>query len=367
MFLETGDSIYTSMLGPETKFLVADGDAAEGRLIQSALTDAGYFHVTWVDNGLDALGLVEEAAPDFVVAAWELPRLGGLRLAREVRNKLPARCPCHLIVPEHHENEKNLAEDTDVAGFLVRPLTEHSLAHWVEKTVVGGRSDHWPLDQEHLADRLLADGHPEEALDEYRRALAAGRQRLAGLYAEVGLILKKQGRLKEAIEQFERGVLADPSLARVQEALAEAYLADGRPTEAGRAWERALALDPRSERIKINLAEAFLLSDQAERAEPLFKDLYDRKPDDLHVLNRLGMALRKQGKHTQAADYYNKGLAINERDENLHFNLGRCYFETGQTKEAVRALTRALEINPRLDQARKLLLKLGKPDPGNAA
>ena len=73
--------------------------------------------------------------------------------------------------------------------------------------------------------------------------------------------------------------------------------------------------------------------------------------------NRLGIALRKQGKFREAVAHYNHAIQINDQDENLYFNLGRCHLELGQNEEAIIALNHALNLNPGLEEARQLLAR----------
>ena len=78
-------------------------------------------------------------------------------------------------------------------------------------------------------------------------------------------------------------------------------------------------------------------------------DLLSR--EDLVHFNRLGMALRRQGKWQEAIANYEKALSVAPDDEGLYYNIALAHNDGGKKREALRALHKALEINPRFYQS----------------
>jgi tetratricopeptide (TPR) repeat protein len=140
--------------------------------------------------------------------------------------------------------------------------------------------------------------------------------------------------------------------------LGEVYLDSGRLKEAGEAFSRALKLDPQNEKVKRMLIENLISADQHQVAEKVIQSLMKQNPSDRYLLNRMGIALRKQGKLKEALINYQKAVQMDDRDEHLYFNLGRCYFELGAMEEAQAITSKALKINPELREARELLAKI---------
>jgi tetratricopeptide (TPR) repeat protein len=347
------------MLIQETHFLLAIREAVETTMIRGVLEKLGCKRVDVFANGPDALRAAQAKPYYFVIASWELPGLGGLRLVREVRWKAAsARRPCLLILPEHNDSERNLAENVEITDFLVRPLTPEKISDRILEVLEGGTAGHWPDQQLEAADRLVREGHPEEALLQYQQLADTGRDQLADLHTDLGLALNKAGRMTEAIDNLEQAALLVPGRARAHLALGQVYLQAGRPAEALRAVERAVGLQPDNEEAQRHLADSLLENDRPARAEALFQSLLAKNPNDSHLLNRLGMALRKQGKFREAVAHYSKALKINDRDENLFFNLGRCHLEIGQTEAAIIVLNQALNLNPGFEEARQLLARI---------
>ena len=78
----------------------------------------------------------------------------------------------------------------------------------------------------------------------------------------------------------------------------------------------------------------------------------------MYVFNRLGIAFRKQKKYKQAVANYIKAIKINNQDENLYFNLGRCFLEMGEIEKAKKSMSQAVSINSGFTEARDLLSKM---------
>jgi tetratricopeptide (TPR) repeat protein len=68
--------------------------------------------------------------------------------------------------------------------------------------------------------------------------------------------------------------------------------------------------------------------------------------------NERGMQLREAKDFTAAVKSYSAALSLSSRDENLHYNLGRVYFEHNQLDKAQEYLHEALEINPDFKEGR---------------
>ena len=326
------------MASPETNFLIGIHQDREGDLIRAALESAGYPNAVVVDNGPEALRILDKRTDFFYIISWELPRLGGLRFAKEVRLRPDAADkPCLLVVQKHYESEFNLSEGVLINGFLPRPLSQGEVAAKVQQ-IIGERDESvWESKLQVEADRLLDNGRLNDAVKILTRSLDAGKKRLIGLQVETGLVLQKQGRLKESVSYLEQAVAQDPAQPRALAGLGKAYLSAGKFAEAGRVLEKASQLDPANHDVRTDLAESLLAAEKPEQAEDLFRKLIEEDPQNLHYYNRLGIALRKQRKYRDAAANYHRALSISDKDENLYFNLSRSLYDAGKMKNALTA------------------------------
>lgn len=78
-------------------------------------------------------------------------------------------------------------------------------------------------------------------------------------------------------------------------------------------------------------------------------------PDSAHVLNRLGIVLRRLERFEEAERIYSRAVALEQTDPNLYFNMGRLYLDMGQWSQVRAAVTKALELEPDFAEAVKML------------
>lgn len=79
------------------------------------------------------------------------------------------------------------------------------------------------------------------------------------------------------------------------------------------------------------------------------------REEQRHRFNEFGINLRKKELYDDAIRFYSKALEVNETDENLHFNIARAYHAKSMFKDSRKHLTRALEINPDMKEAKSFL------------
>lgn len=123
-------------------------------------------------DGVDALALVRERAPDVLVADIEMPRLTGLELAAAIRRD---RLPCRVIVLTTFARAGYLrrALDAGAAGYLLKDAPSAQLADAVRRVHAGGR----------VVDPTLAVeawSEPDPLTDRERQVLRLAAEGLAG-------------------------------------------------------------------------------------------------------------------------------------------------------------------------------------------
>jgi tetratricopeptide (TPR) repeat protein len=101
---------------------------------------------------------------------------------------------------------------------------------------------------------------------------------------------------------------------------------------------------------------AELISEAVSHASPQMSEKYLTKvleakgdnlsKDDIGLFNRLGIALRGQGKWREAIDNYSRALSVSPDDEGLYYNMGMAYFDGGDKHMAAKCFDNALTKNP---------------------
>jgi Tfp pilus assembly protein PilF len=143
----------------------------------------------------------------------------------------------------------------------------------------------------------------------------------------LGVALRRRGRVDEAIEQYKLALEQDPGYVEAHSNLGTAYYNQGRTEEA---------------------LEEYRLA--AENAGP-----------DGYVHQRLGLTLLRLGRYQDAIKQFRKALSKEPEIADAHYHLGECYRSLGDEKKAAEEYQAALEIDPNDLAAQTKLDQLSRP------
>ena len=171
----------------------------------------------------------------------------------------------------------------------------------------------------------------------------------------------------------------------------DAYKNSWRYDEAIEDYKKALELKPDDETTLSNLWDVYYKSGKFDEAIDFYKSCATQKPNDTKARRNLWNAYCKFGKFDDAANFYTKRVTKNEKDSDSWFKLGwslnkqkkfpdaikamqkaiklnpsafsyywlaRVYQNAGDTKKAVDACKKALKLDPKHTDAKKLLAQL---------
>jgi tetratricopeptide (TPR) repeat protein len=143
----------------------------------------------------------------------------------------------------------------------------------------------------------------------------------------LGVALRRRGRVEEAIEQYKLALEEDPRYVEAHSNLGTAYFNQGRTEEA--------------------LAEYRLAADNAG--------------SDGYVHQRLGLTLLRLGRYPDAIKQFRKALSKEPDLADAHYHLGECYRSLGDEKKAVEEYRATLEVDPNYVAAQTRLKQLSRP------
>ena len=94
------------------------------------------------------------------------------------------------------------------------------------------------------------------------------------------------------------------------------------------------------------ITRAYHLASQGKSAEsePLWRQALHLRPDDIDVLNELGLAVWRQGRAAEAEPIYRHAQRINPDDFRILTNLGLSLYDQNRVEEAAECYRRAIEI-----------------------
>lgn len=107
--------------------LIAEDDDVTVLMLQHCLEQYGY-DVTVVQNGVEALELIRTGQFRMVISDWEMPKMNGVNLCREVRNRCSSGYTYLILLTSHVGTEsvvQGLAAGAD--DFITKPFDPREL------------------------------------------------------------------------------------------------------------------------------------------------------------------------------------------------------------------------------------------------
>ena len=176
-------------------------------------------------------------------------------------------------------------------------------------------------------------------------------------YYNLGIALKEQGRLDEAISQYRQALQIKPDLIEAYNNLALVLTQQNKFTEAVDFCQQALHIKPDDPDIHYNLGIALGKYDKLDEAADHFRQALRLKPDYADASYNLGRVLHLQGKLDEAIVYYQQAINLNPNFPKAHNNLGVVLSLQGKFDEAAEHFRQALRLKPDYTEARDNLEK----------
>jgi len=149
---------------------------------------------------------------------------------------------------------------------------------------------------------------------------------------------------------------ASPFSATAHNGLGLGFYRDGRMDEALAQFQMALKIDPNLLDARDNLGVALGQRGRLNEAISELQKTVQASPNFAKAHSNLGIALFEAGQTDMGMAEFQKALAINPCFAQAHFNLGQALIMQGQFDQGIAQLQDALRFNPTDGSAQKLLL-----------
>ncbi len=122
------------MADTNMKVLVVDDFATMRRIIKNILKQLGYSNLIEADDGTSALEILQKEKVDLVISDWNMPKMTGLDLLKQVRgNADMADLPFIMVTAEAQQDNIILAVKAKVSQYIVKPFTAETLGEKIDK------------------------------------------------------------------------------------------------------------------------------------------------------------------------------------------------------------------------------------------
>jgi tetratricopeptide (TPR) repeat protein len=180
------------------------------------------------------------------------------------------------------------------------------------------------------------------------RATIARNPNSWSAYNNLGRIIFQEGKIDEAIEQYQKALEINPAHAEAHSNLGVALAEKGKIDEAIVHFQRALELkiQPDAGRVYNNLGLALFRKGQVDEAMVYFQKALEIHPDSVSARYNFGNALLQKGLVDAAIVQYRQALEIQPDNAEYHNKLGSALLRKGLMDEATVHFQKALEIRP---------------------
>jgi tetratricopeptide (TPR) repeat protein len=172
--------------------------------------------------------------------------------------------------------------------------------------------------------------------------------------------------LEKEIEMYRLALEILPTFYRARNNLGVALRRRGRVDEAIEQYLLAIEHSPRSPDAHSNLGTAYLHQGRTQEALRELRLAARYAGRDGYVHHRLGVVYLRLGRYQEAIEQFRKALSKEPELADARFHLGECYRILGNEKEAIEQFEATLEIDPNYVAARTRLERLsgsGEPPP----
>jgi len=179
---------------------------------------------------------------------------------------------------------------------------------------------------------VLEATKPEEAIAAYREA-AKQQPKDAEPHLAAGLLLEKDGKTSEAIDEYKQALALDPSADAIT-ALANIYMRGRKFPEAEEYLTKLVRLHPEDASAHVQLGRVLAAEQKNDAALEALQAGAKLAPHDLSVQRDLADLYSMLGKNDQAETIYRALAAENPNDAELHHGLGKSLLREKRFPEA---------------------------------
>jgi len=116
------------------KILVVDDFATMRRIMKNILKQIGFSNIIEADDGTTALEELKKTSVDLIISDWNMPKMTGLDLLKEVRNTDGLKeVPFLMVTAEAQKQNVIDAVQAGVTNYVVKPFTAEAISEKLEK------------------------------------------------------------------------------------------------------------------------------------------------------------------------------------------------------------------------------------------
>ena len=165
-------------------------------------------------------------------------------------------------------------------------------------------------------------------------------------YNNLGLALRKQGQLEEAIADYQQALRARPQFPDALMNLGEVYMIENRPEEAVVSLEEAVRLSPAAAEIRTNLGNALNTTGKNAAAEVQYREALRLEPDSPEAHTGLAAVLADQDRGDEAIRELREAIRLRPGYADGHYSLAGLLVAAGRMEDALGEYAETVRLSP---------------------
>lgn len=264
------------------------------------------------ENGREGWKILNEIPVDLAIIDWNMPIMKGIELLELIRNDKRFRdMPVIMITAEAEKKIVVEAAESDIDGYLLKPLTTQSLDERIRSVI-------------RLANEpAKATAHLLKARD-----------------------CEEQGDITQAIQEIKEALKERPNSSRILRKLGQLYAMKDNDDVAEKCFLKAVAVNSQDAISRYILSELYLKKDNLAAAVKYYDQAIAISPRNIASGVDLGNTLMKRGMGTQALEIFQKVLMHSGKNLVHVEKAAECCLEAGEHGHARKLLESVIEANP---------------------
>ena len=116
------------------KILVVDDFATMRRIVKNILRQLGFNNIVEADDGTTGMAKLKSEKIDFVITDWNMPKMTGLELLKEIRADADMKdLPVLMVTAEALQENIVAAVKAGVSNYVVKPFDAQTLGEKLAK------------------------------------------------------------------------------------------------------------------------------------------------------------------------------------------------------------------------------------------
>lgn len=241
------------------------------------------------------------------------------------------------------QTEPNHPDALGWLGVIAHQVGKHDIAVELISKAIGIRP-HASM-YFNLGNALQAQGKLDEAVANYQKALALNLD-FAEVHYNLGLALQTRGNLDAAIASYHKALLLNPGYVKAHYNLAIVHQAQGNLDAATESYRKTISMNPGFAEAHYNLGVVLQTQGRIEDAVTSYQTAISLNSGYAKAHYNLGLALQEKSELEAAIASYRRAIQSRPEYAEAHNNLGLALYEQDRLEEAVASFLNAISFDP---------------------